>query len=139
LKSQGLDVLLFGPIVQYDSDLPWLLVTSLRNQDPDLPLRHRLTDLEALDQQMGVLAKRQDVQYVSYFKMLCQGSECAEYVNDDTPLQSDYGHLTPAGSLLVSARLKADRSIYVPATEFREYHAPLVKRTKTLRQTTSRN
>jgi hypothetical protein len=29
-------------------------------------------------------------------------------VDDNTPLQSDYGHLTTAGSLLVSARLKAD-------------------------------
>jgi peptidoglycan/LPS O-acetylase OafA/YrhL len=122
LKDRGLDILLFGPIVQYDSDLPWLLVTSLRNRDPNLPLRHRLTDLEALDQQMGMLAQTWDVGYVSYFKMLCQGRECAEYVNDDTPLQSDYGHLTPAGSLLVSARLKADQSIYVPTAEFRDYH-----------------
>jgi hypothetical protein len=52
---------------------------------------------------------------VSYFKMLCHGMECAEYVNNSTPLQSDYGHLTPAGSLLVSARLKADHSIYGPS------------------------
>jgi hypothetical protein len=43
-----------------------------------------------------------------YFSMLCHGEVCTEYVNNDTPLQSDYGHLTPAGSLLVSARLKAD-------------------------------
>ena len=116
LKARGLDILLFGPIVQYDSDLPWLLVTSLRDRDPNLPLRHRLTDLETLDQQMEMLARRWDVGYVSYFKMLCQGRVCAEYVNDDTPLQSDYGHLTPAGSLVVSARLKADRSIYTLRT-----------------------
>jgi peptidoglycan/LPS O-acetylase OafA/YrhL len=124
LKARGLDILLFGPIVQYDSDLPWLLVTSLRERDPNLPLRHRLTDLEALDQQMGMLAQRWDVGYVSYFKMLCQGRECAEYVNNDTPLQSDYGHLTPAGSLLVSARLKADQSIYVPTKKFKDYPPP---------------
>jgi peptidoglycan/LPS O-acetylase OafA/YrhL len=112
LKAHHIDVLLFGPIVQYDSDLPWLLVSSLRNGDPNLPLRHRLTDLEELDQQMEALALRSGVEYVSYFKMLCPGGVCAEYVNADTPLQSDYGHLTPAGSLLVSARLKEDRSIY---------------------------
>jgi peptidoglycan/LPS O-acetylase OafA/YrhL len=115
LKARHFDVLLFGPIVQYDSDLPWLLVTSLRNGDPDLPLKHRLTDVEGLDRQMSALAQRWGVEYVSYFKMFCHGTECAEYANADTPLQSDYGHLTPAGSLLVSARLKADRSIYAPA------------------------
>jgi peptidoglycan/LPS O-acetylase OafA/YrhL len=115
LKAQGFDVLLFGPIVQYDSDLPLLLVNSLREGDPRLPLKHRLTDLEELDQEMSALAAKEGVAYVSYFKMLCHGMDCAEYVNNDTPLQSDYGHLTSAGSLLVSARLKADRSIDGPS------------------------
>jgi peptidoglycan/LPS O-acetylase OafA/YrhL len=115
LKGQGFDILLFGPIVQYDSDLPLLLVNSLREGDPNLPLKHRLTDLDGLDQKMSALASQQGIQYVSYFKMLCHGMECAEYVNNSTPLQSDYGHLTPAGSLLVSARLKADHSIYGPS------------------------
>jgi SGNH domain (fused to AT3 domains) len=110
LKAQGLKVLLFGPIVQYDSDLPWLLVSSLRRGDPGLPFRHRLTHYQALDQEMSTLAKGWGVDYVSYFQMLCHGRICIEYVNSDTPLQSDYGHLTPAGSLLVSARLKTDLS-----------------------------
>ena len=108
LKARGIDVLLFGPIVQYDSDLPWLLVASLRKGDPDLPLKHRLTDYEGLDQEMSTLAKQWGVDYVSYYKMLCHGRECLEYANKDTPLQSDYGHLTPAGSLLVASRLKED-------------------------------
>ena len=108
LKARGIDVLLFGPIVQYDADLPSLLVASLRQGDPDLPLKHRLTHYQALDQEMSTLAKQWGIEYVSYFKMLCDGRGCTEYVNDDTPLQSDYGHLTSAGSLLISARLKED-------------------------------
>jgi peptidoglycan/LPS O-acetylase OafA/YrhL len=108
LRARGVDILLFGPIVQYDSDLPWLLVTSLRQGDPDLPLRHRLTHYQALDQEMSKLANRWDVDYVSYFTLFCRGEGCIEYVDEDTPLQSDYGHLTTAGSLLLSARLKAD-------------------------------
>jgi hypothetical protein len=115
LKARGFDVLLFGPIVQYDADLPLLLVDSLRKKDPNLPLRHRLTDLEGLDQQRSALAARDGAEYVSYFKMLCHGEVCAEFANGDTPLQSDYGHLTTAGSLLVCDRLKADRSMYGPS------------------------
>jgi peptidoglycan/LPS O-acetylase OafA/YrhL len=108
LKARGFDVLLFGPIVQYDSDLPWLLVNSLRRADPNLPLKHRLTHYQGLDQQMAALAGKWGIGYVSYFKMLCNGDVCTEFVNSDTPLQSDYGHLTSAGSLLVSERLKED-------------------------------
>jgi hypothetical protein len=108
LKTRGVDILLFGPIVQYDSDLPWLLVTSLRQGDPELPLRHRLTHYQMLDQEMSKLANRWGIDYVSYFTLLCREAGCTEYVDEDTPLQSDYGHLTTAGSLLVSARLKAD-------------------------------
>lgn len=108
LKGQGLDILLVGPIVQYDSDLPWLLVTSLRKNDATLPLRHRLTRYEGLDAEMKQLAASWGVSYVSYFDMLCQGTVCVERLGSDTPLQSDYGHLTASGSMLVAERLKAN-------------------------------
>jgi peptidoglycan/LPS O-acetylase OafA/YrhL len=108
LKAQGADILLFGPIVQYDSDLPWLLVTSLRTNDPALPVRHRLASYEKLDQEMSRLAKNTwGVSYVSYFDMLCPNKVCTEYVDSDTPLQSDYGHFTKFGSVLMSEKLKA--------------------------------
>jgi peptidoglycan/LPS O-acetylase OafA/YrhL len=106
LQRQGLDILLFGPIVQYDSDLPWLLVTSLRHHDPSLPSNHRLDRYQGLDDEMGQLAARWGIRYVSYFGMLCPQKVCMEYVASDTPLQSDYGHLTKAGSLLVAEKLK---------------------------------
>ena len=109
LKARGFDVLLFGPIVQYDSDLPWLLVSSLRKHDPALPARHRLNRYEGLDAEMSQLARnRWGVGYVSYFDMLCRQKDCVEAVASDIPLQSDYGHLTSPGSMLVSEKLKAD-------------------------------
>jgi peptidoglycan/LPS O-acetylase OafA/YrhL len=106
LQRQGLDVLLFGPIVQYDSDLPWLLVTSLRHHDPALPSNHRLERYQSIDQEMAQLATQWEVGYVSYFQLLCPQKACMEYVTNDTPLQSDYGHLTKAGSLFVAQKLK---------------------------------
>jgi peptidoglycan/LPS O-acetylase OafA/YrhL len=106
LKREGLDILLFGPIVQYDSDLPWLLVTSLRHNDPSLPSSHRLDRFEGLDEEMAQLAASWNIRYVSYFGLLCPRKVCTEYVGRDTPLQSDYGHLTKAGSLLVAEKLK---------------------------------
>jgi peptidoglycan/LPS O-acetylase OafA/YrhL len=109
LKGQGFDILLFGPIFQYDSDLPWLLVTSLRKNDPNLPLRHRLTRYDGLDAEMAQLAKNTwGVGYVSYFNMLCPDKSCTQYLGSDTPLQSDYGHLTRYGSMLVSEKMKTN-------------------------------
>jgi len=103
---------LFGPIVQYDSDLPWLLVSSLRKNDPALPLRHRLTRYGGLDTEMSQLAANTwGVSYVSYFNMFCREKVCLEQLGSDTPLQSDYGHLTRDGSMLVSERLKADNDL----------------------------
>ena len=112
LKGQGFDIVLFGPIVQYDSDLPWLLVSSLRKNDPALPLRHRLNRYGRLDAEMSQLAANTwGVSYVSYFDMFCREKVCLEQVGSDTPLQSDYGHLTMYGSMLVSERLKADNDL----------------------------
>jgi hypothetical protein len=55
---------------------------------------------------MAQLAASWNIRYVSYFGLLCPRKVCTEYVGRDTPLQSDYGHLTKAGSLLVAEKLK---------------------------------
>jgi peptidoglycan/LPS O-acetylase OafA/YrhL len=108
LKARGIDVLLIGPIMQYDSDLPWLLVSSQRKNDPELPLRHRIARYEGLDAEMSKLARDTwNVAYVSYFDLLCRQKDCMQTVASDIPLQFDYGHLTASGSVLISQMLKA--------------------------------
>ncbi len=107
LKRQGFDVVLFGPIVQYDSPLPRLLVTSLRKDDPSLPIKHRISRYRTIDDQFARLAANTwRITYISYFKLLCPNGVCVEYAGKDIPLQSDYGHLTKAGSMLVAEKLK---------------------------------
>jgi peptidoglycan/LPS O-acetylase OafA/YrhL len=108
LKQRGFSIVLFGPIVQYDSPLPRLLVASLKTNDPSVPIRHKLTRYAALDQELEARATGDwHITYVSYFKLLCPHAVCLEYATADVPLQSDYGHLTQAGSMLVSEKLKA--------------------------------
>jgi hypothetical protein len=110
LKRQGLDVVLFGPMVQYDSPLPRLLAASLKENDPSLPFKHRLDKYRMLDKEMSDLAGNTwGVPYVSFFKLLCPQNACTEYAGKDVPLQFDYGHLTGAGSVLVAERLKANK------------------------------
>ncbi len=106
-NHSGIKVVLFGPILQYDSALPRLLATSIQLNDPALPALHRVTSYERLDDDMSRLAQSErGVVYVSYFKMLCHRGSCLEYAGEGVPLQSDYGHLTAAGSVLVANRLR---------------------------------
>src|SRR5580704_11212964 len=105
--QRGIEVVLFGPIVQYDSALPRLLARSIESNDPSIPSLHRVAYYERLDAEMTHMAETvPGVRYVSYFKMLCRQSSCLEYADAGVPLQSDYGHLTDIGSLLVAAKLR---------------------------------
>ncbi len=105
--SQGMEVVLFGPIVQYDSALPRLLAMSIRSNDATIPALHRVAFYERLDADMSKLAQTDPgVRYISYFKMLCRQSDCLEYAGAGVPLQSDYGHLTSVGSVLVATKIR---------------------------------
>jgi len=108
LKEQKVNVILLGPIIQYDSALPRLLALSLIRNDSSLPARHELIKYRTLDAEMAALASTKwHVQYISYFKLLCNDTQCDRYASKDVPLQFDYGHLTSEGSLLVAQRMKA--------------------------------
>jgi hypothetical protein len=109
LHQRGIEVTVFGPIVQYDTDLPWLLVRGLGKNDPLLAQRHRVPRYQPLDEKMAALARDTwKVDYVSYFNLLCHDNVCVDTIHGDTPLLSDYGHLTTAGSALVAERMKAN-------------------------------
>src|SRR5262249_54191013 len=106
-KQQKIEVILFGPVIQYDSALPRLLALSIQQHDEGLPSSHRIAYYQTLDENMANLASGDNhVRYVSYFKMLCRQGSCEEYAEAGVPLQSDYGHLTGDGSILVASRLR---------------------------------
>jgi len=107
VQSLGTEVVLFGPIVQYDSALPRLLAMSIRSNDATIPALHRVAYYERLDADMSKLAQADPgVRYISYFKILCRQSACLEYAGAGVPLQSDYGHLTSGGSVLVATKIR---------------------------------
>jgi hypothetical protein len=107
LKERQVNVILLGPIIQYDSSLPRLLAMSSRMKDASLPARHELLKYRELDSEMATLASTNwHVPYISYFKLLCNGTNCDRYAGGDVPLQFDYGHLTSEGSLFVAQKMK---------------------------------
>jgi peptidoglycan/LPS O-acetylase OafA/YrhL len=104
-KERQIEVIVFGPMLQYDSPLPRLLATSIQNNEPGKPYDHRIAEYERMDSAMSKLAANEwNVRYISFFKTLCGPASCVEYAAIDEPLQSDYGHLTKDGSVLVARR-----------------------------------
>ena len=108
IKPQASEIVLFGPIVQYDSALPRLLALSIKQKNPEIPADHRISYYESLDGEMARLAATQlGVRYISYYKLLCKQQACLEYAGPGIPLQSDYGHLTGDGSMLMARRIRS--------------------------------
>lgn len=107
LRARDIPVILVGPIPQYSDDLTRLLILSWRFHDPDLPRKRRLDWPRDVDRDLRKLAADKGVTYVSLYDLLCDGDDCVTLVDPVTPLQWDYGHLTPEGSRFVADRLRA--------------------------------
>lgn len=97
--------ILVGPIPEYTTALPRLLVFAERLAQPDLMERFRSVSPSALDRDMRTIANRTGTPYVSLIDILCSGGECRTLAAANTPMQFDYGHLTPAGSGVVAITL----------------------------------
>jgi len=107
LKSISQNVLVVGPIMQYDTPLPRLLATSVDSQDLSLAAVHRIRSYDELDTTMKTMATDTwGVNYVSYRDLLCPQDKCLEWAAPDVPLQSDTSHLTDSGSVLVAQLFK---------------------------------
>jgi peptidoglycan/LPS O-acetylase OafA/YrhL len=106
LKNRNINVVLFGPMLQYDASFPRLLAKSIQLNEPGFTDQHRVREFQRLDADMREMSASLDVPYVSFFKLLCANQHCVEYAQE-APLLSDYSHFTPEGSMLFAARLRA--------------------------------
>lgn len=105
LTARGQRVVVFGPTVEYDVDLPRLIVLAKLHRDPGLFRRHVITLTKALDAEMTAALAGTGADYVSVFRTYCAGEECAVQAKDGTPYQWDYGHLTRAGSTFLASQV----------------------------------
>ena len=96
---------LVGPIPQYSTALPRLLVFAERRHDPGLVARSLLEEPFEVDRTLRAMALRTGTPYVSLIDMLCTGHDCRALAAPNVPMQFDYGHLTAQGSSIVVAGL----------------------------------
>ena len=111
LRRARIAVKLYGPMVQYDAPLPWLLVRAEQLRAPAFVEAHRHAILDELDRQMQAMAARNGADYVSLAAIICPNHACRTMATSTTPMLFDGGHLTREGSLFVArAQLKPTRS-----------------------------
>jgi hypothetical protein len=107
LKPHARAVIVLGPRVLYRSPLPRLLAMQIIERDPGLADRARNADQKAVDQLLAKKLKGTGAQYVSIYKAICpQDDRCRTTDSSGRPLQFDYGHFTPFGSVFVANKLK---------------------------------
>jgi len=105
LKSRGLDVTVFGPIVEYDVALPRLLADEILRDSPSMASARRRPGVRERDLAMRKLVTAGGAAYVSVYDAVCHDGHCDEFAEGDVPMQFDAGHLTTKGTLEVGQRL----------------------------------
>jgi len=115
LRQRRVKVIVVGPSVEYDVDLPMLIVRAASSGDPTLPARFRLADRLALDREMAPLISRTGAIYFSAAAFECPSGKCALTTEDGTPLHFDHSHLTPVGAQALVTALLATHALDRPA------------------------
>jgi len=101
-------VVILGPIVEYAGTFPSLLARDRMRATSTLS-RFIVPSRKQVDRELAAVVARAGVPYVSMYDLQCPaalGGGCIEQVDDGTPLQFDYGHMTLAGSMVIGAKLK---------------------------------
>jgi hypothetical protein len=105
LKQKGIDVIVLGPIVEYDSPLPRLLADEILHNKPSTASAMRTPGIHERDRALGRIVTAKDASYISVYDLVCRYGRCDEFAEGDIPMQFDAGHLTEKGSVEVGRRL----------------------------------
>jgi peptidoglycan/LPS O-acetylase OafA/YrhL len=105
LMSRGLDVVVLGPIVEYDGALPRLLADEILRNSPSIAHAMRTPGIAERDRALRRMVTARGATYLSIYDSVCRAGSCDEFAEGDIPLQFDAGHLTAEGSVEVGRRL----------------------------------
>lgn len=105
LKARGVDVVVLGPIVEYDAALPRLLVDEITRRDPRAAAAMRRPGVKERDRRIAWIAAARGAGYLSLYDAICRDDRCDEFAEGDIPMQFDLGHLTDKGSVELARRL----------------------------------
>jgi SGNH domain-containing protein len=106
LNAAGIAVVLLGPIVQFRTRLPSMLMRAQLRQVEPRPDDFVRPDIFLLDENMkAALPAQEKFSYISVLDTVCPMRQCPLTVDGGIPLSWDDAHLTKEGSAYVMGRL----------------------------------
>lgn len=106
LRPHADRIVVIGPHVEYQHDLPWLLAASKLKQDPTMVERLRVARQKETDRLLAKGLSEDGISYVSIYSAICPDGKCRVTDQDGLPLAFDYGHFTAGGSEFVAQQIK---------------------------------
>ena len=115
--SSSSKVSILGGVPQWPPSLPVVMLRRHIILDKEQYWQNSsVSDLEAQDKRLRLVADAKGVSYRSAIEHLCKGGSCQIVVKADDrfqPTAHDYGHLTKAGAVLLLTKLSAQRSVEI--------------------------
>jgi len=103
LQKHTNNIVILGPIIEYDNDLPRLLAQG--NNANEIMARSRYNKINSIDQKLLVAAESNHAKYISVLDIICPDKSNCVTTIDDIPIQFDYGHLTNKGAKYLFSKM----------------------------------
>ncbi len=105
MRATGAEVVVIGPVVEYEAETPRLLASAMMWGDPERIGRRRLMERRDRDRAMAPVVKAAGAGWVSAWDVECPDDECRLLDPEGGPMHFDYGHMTLAATRLIVSRL----------------------------------
>lgn len=115
LRSKKVPVVVLGPVIEYDLDLPRVLALDVMHPEKDFVHKTMRTEKFDLDKKFHQAFKDRGYPYFSLTDVICENGRDCITTADGVPLQFDYGHFTHEGAVKILQRVASQRSFPVKA------------------------
>lgn len=106
LRAKGLDVVVLGPVPEYQGSLPVILARAINSGNQANIGSFRNEGIPAIDNAMRTSLSNSGARYYSTYQSLCTDSGCELFAADGVPTAFDYGHLTLEGAAMAIENLE---------------------------------
>ncbi|WP_041536581.1 acyltransferase family protein [Parvibaculum lavamentivorans] len=107
LKQHVEQVIVLGPVPEYESSVPLLLARSLYHDSPRIVSSAVDWSRVEVGKQVAAIAERNGVTYISMIDIICPAGKCVSMIGGKVPVEFDYGHLTLEGARFAANRIEA--------------------------------
>ncbi len=108
------EVVVFGPIIEYEQDLPRLLAKDYgpSGEGERLKRSRRYEEISRVDNSFNLRISSTQGRYVSILDAICPDKQCIVVTRSGVPVQFDYGHLTHVGAVEILTAVVENNKIF---------------------------